>query len=127
MSEDKAQKAKEGLKQFNEAVREMGEEAAEKVEKMIEEKGIKARLRDFERRLMDEMSQEPPEISRRVNENIWDLFHDSDEAELSVTVEWSEEDEAWMALEHNRDASAFANSPSNALRELATAIELYDE
>ena len=85
----------------------------------------------FERKLRDQMQQEPPEVRRAVEENIWDLFHDSedlkDPVRLSVTVKWSDQDDCFMALEHNRDASAFADSPADALRELATAIELYEE
>jgi len=85
----------------------------------------------FERKLRNQMQQEPPEVRRAVEENIWDLFHDSkdlkDPVRLSVTVKWSDQDDCFMALEHNRDASAFADSPADALRELATAIELYEE
>lgn len=88
-------------------------------------------INEFERNLMDEMREEPPEVRRAVDENIWSLFHDPEEfedlVELSITVKWSEEDESFMALEHNRDASAFAQTPENALRELATVIELYQD
>lgn len=56
------------------------------------------------------------------------FFHDFDDPpELSITVEWSEDDEAFMALEHNQDANAFADTPAQALREMATVIELYNE
>ena len=86
-------------------------------------------LAKFQRKLMEEMQEEPPEITRRVNENIWNLFDNNyeDPIEATITVKWSDQDDCFMALEHNRDASAFADSPADALRELATAIELYEE
>lgn len=89
-------------------------------------------LNSFERKILDGMSEEPPEVRRKVNDHIWDLFHDSEEVfedppQLSITVEWSDEDEAFMALEHNRDASAFAQTPAQALREMATVIELLQD
>lgn len=77
-------------------------------------------LNSFERKLRD----------NTIDEHIWDLFGDDevfeDPPQLSVTVEWSEEDEAFVALEHNRDASTFAQTPAQALREMATVIELYE-
>jgi len=88
-------------------------------------------LNSFERKIRENTVDEPPELQRKINDHIWDLFGGNevfdDPPELSVTVEWSEADEDFMALEHNRDASAFADTPAQALRELATVIELYNE
>lgn len=80
---------------------------------------------------MDQMQEEPPEIRRKVEENIWDLFGDEevfeDPPQFSVTIKWSDADDCYMAFEHNRDVSAFADNPADAMRELATAIELHQE
>lgn len=88
-------------------------------------------IREFERELRDQMQQEPPEVTKAINENFWDLFGDPEDVgnsvRLSVTVKWSDEDDCFVALEHNRNASAFADTPADAMRELATVIELYEE
>ena len=85
-------------------------------------------LRDFKQELLGEMREEPPEVRRKVEENIWDLFADEedDELKLSVTVELDDEGD-WMARESYYTASAFGDSPADALREMATVIELYQD
>jgi hypothetical protein len=82
----------------------------------------------FRRKIRESTLEEPPEIQRKIDEHIWDLFGDEevfkDPPEFSATVKWSDEENCYMAIEHNRDISAFADTPANAMRELATAIEL---
>jgi predicted RNase H-like HicB family nuclease len=88
-------------------------------------------LNSFKRKIQENTAEEPPEVRRKIDEHIWDLFGDEevfeDPPKLSVTIEWSDIDDCYMAVEHNRDISAFADSPADAMRELATAIELRQE
>lgn len=88
-------------------------------------------LNSFKRKIQENTAEEPPEVRRKIDEHIWDLFGDEevfeDPPKLSVTIEWSDADDCYMAVEHNRDISAFADNPADAMRELATAIELHQE
>lgn len=88
-------------------------------------------LNSFKRKIQENTVEEPPEVRRKIDEHIWDLFGDKevfeDPPKLSVTIEWSDADDCYMAFEHNRDISAFADNPADAMRELATAIELQRE
>lgn len=96
---------------------------------MDDKDAVEAQMKHFSRKLRDNMQEEPPEIRRKVEENIWDLFHDEGgepDPKLSITVEL-DEDGDWMAYDHYHAASAFADTPADALRELATVIELYEQ
>lgn len=88
-------------------------------------------LNSFKRKIQENTVEEPPEVRRKIDEHIWDLFGDAevfeDPPKFSATVEWSDADDCYMAMEHNRDVSAFGDTPAEAMRELATALELRQE
>lgn len=48
-----------------------------------------------------------------------------DEINLEIKVSYSEEDEEYRAIEKNFHASAFGDTPLEALEELQTALDLY--
>jgi len=48
-------------------------------------------------------------------------------AETEIEVFWSPEDEVWIANHEDLEINAFGDTQPEALRELATAMELYRE